>query len=222
MLVPGSHHGGWYYDPVVPALEEAGHRAISVTLAGLGERRHLARHGINLDTHIEDIVQVFDNRRVDDAVLVGHSYGGMPITGAAERLVGRIRALVYLDAVVPMDGQSLWDLITDGFRTAFVGASRDGLTSDPIPGMDPRAAPHPLGTVFQPIRLLAPKDQVRRSYMLATGWAGSPFPAIVERLDLAGGWHVEEVAAGHDLLNEIPQRVADHILAMAGPMPPGA
>lgn len=215
VLVPGSHHGGWYYDPVLPALRAAGHRVIPVTLTGLGERRHLAGSGINLDTHVEDLVQVFDNQGVSDAVLVGHSYGGMVITAATDRLGERVQALTYLDAMVPTDGQSLWDLLTDGFRQAFTDHSKDGLTTDPLPGMDRRAAPHPLGTVFQPVRLKAGPDWIRRSFLLASGWEGTPFPSIYAALP--SGWHLEQVNAGHDLVAEVPQVVADFILRSSAP-----
>ena len=214
VLVPGSHHGGWFYDPVLPALRAAGHRVIPVTLTGLGERRHLARSGVNLDTHVEDLVQVFDNQGVSDAVLVGHSYGGMVITAATDRLMDRVRALTYLDAMVPADGQSLWDLLPEGFRHAFTSQSKDGLTTDPAPAMDRRASPHPLGTVFQPVRLRAGPDRIRRSFLLASGWEGSPFPSIYAALP--SGWRREQVATGHDLVAEAPKVVSDFILRAAG------
>jgi pimeloyl-ACP methyl ester carboxylesterase len=110
-------------------------------------------------------------------VLVGHSYGGMVITGAAQALPGRIRRLVYSDAYVPGDGDSCWDLTSDGFRELFAaGAGADGFSARPPAGMDPRATAHPLASFMQKIRLTgAAKDVERRDYIYLSGWDGSPF-----------------------------------------------
>ena len=119
VLVPGSCHGGWCFDDLAGALRARGHRVVAVTLTGIAERAHLLHAGVNLETHITDVLSelaVLDVRRV---VLVGHIYGGMVITAVADRAPERIDALVYLDAFVPEDGDSCWTLTTDEQRQWF-------------------------------------------------------------------------------------------------------
>lgn len=101
VLVPGACHGGWYYDELAARLRTHGHRALTVTLTGVAERAHLAHACVNLETHIADLLAELDANRVTDAVLVGHSYGGMVITAAADRAAAHVDSLVYLDAFVP-------------------------------------------------------------------------------------------------------------------------
>src|SRR5438445_11960541 len=93
-----------------PLMAQACHRLIAPTYTGLGERSHLANPAIDLETHIQDILNVIKFEDLSDVVLIGHSYGGMVATGVADRARERIAQLVYLDAFVPRDGQSLFDL----------------------------------------------------------------------------------------------------------------
>ena len=101
VLVHGAWHGGWCWGPLELALRGGGHDVTSPTLTGLGERSHLASPDIVPDTHVLDIVNHIKWEDLEDVILVGHSYGGVIITGVAGRLPERIRALVYLDAIVP-------------------------------------------------------------------------------------------------------------------------
>ena len=110
VLVHGAWIGGWCWRPNAQALRKAGHEVFTPTLTGLGERSHLMNPSINLDTHIADIVNVIKHEELSDVVLVGHSYGGMVVTGVADALADKIRSLVYLDAFVPESGQALVDL----------------------------------------------------------------------------------------------------------------
>ena len=110
LLVHGAWHGGWCWRRVTDILRAEGHTVFTPTLTGLGERAHLARPEIDLETHISDVLGVLDAEELDDVILCGHSYGGMVITGVADRLPGRIKALVYLDAFVPEHGESVIDL----------------------------------------------------------------------------------------------------------------
>src|SRR5580698_3497417 len=111
VLVHGAFQGGWVYARVSRMLREAGHEVYTPTLTGLGERSHLADRAINLDTHIQDIVNVFNYEGIKDAILCGHSYGGMVITGVANEIGDRIRTLFYIDAFAPDHGQSLVDIL---------------------------------------------------------------------------------------------------------------
>ncbi|MGH8724055.1 MAG: alpha/beta fold hydrolase, partial [Burkholderiales bacterium] len=103
VLIHGAWHGGWCWRFVRPLLK--GHEVFAPSLTGLGERKHLVRADIGLDTHIEDVAALLEMEDLKDVVLVGHSYGGMVITGAAARAPARIQRLVYLDAFVPESGK---------------------------------------------------------------------------------------------------------------------
>ncbi|MFF3573712.1 alpha/beta fold hydrolase [Nocardia jiangxiensis] len=120
VLVPGGWHGGWSYTPLANALRQHGHDACPVTLTGVGDRNHLLTATTNLDTHINDVTAMLESERITDAVLVGHSYAGMVITGVADRVPERVATLVYSDAYVPDDGQSCFELTSAEFRRMFV------------------------------------------------------------------------------------------------------
>src|SRR6476620_7093518 len=107
VLVHGAWHGGWCWQRVVDRLTAKGRTVFAPTLSGVGERSHLASETITLQTHIDDIVNEMKWKDLDRVVLVGHSYGGMVITGVAERMHDRIAAIAYLDAFIPADGQSM-------------------------------------------------------------------------------------------------------------------
>ena len=110
VFVHGAWAGGWHFTKVEPLLEEAGFKVYRPTMTGLGERLHLAREDVGLSTHIEDIVNMLEFEKLEDVVLVGHSYGGMVISGVADRVPHRIGKLIYMDAIVPEDGESVMDL----------------------------------------------------------------------------------------------------------------
>src|SRR5262245_49948484 len=110
VLVHGGAHGGWCYQRVARILRSAGHEVYTPTMTGVGERSHLLSRRIDLDLHIDDITAVLHYEDLRDVILVGHSYGGMVITGVADRAAARIGRLVYLDAATPVNGQSLVDV----------------------------------------------------------------------------------------------------------------
>ena len=114
VLVHGAWHGGWCYKRVARLLRQAGHEVYTPTLTGLGERAHLINRAIDLDTHIQDIVGVIRCEELSDVVLCGHSYSGMVIAGAAEKIAANTRSLVYLDAIVPENGKSMFDYLPAG------------------------------------------------------------------------------------------------------------
>lgn len=128
VVVHGATAGGWEWKRTGKCLTDDGHTVYRVTLTGLGERMHLNSPDIDLQTHINDVVNTILFEDLHDVVLTGHSYGGMVITGVMDRIPERIRHVVFLDAAVPDDGMSIWDLfggaprdpsrIVDGFMTA--------------------------------------------------------------------------------------------------------
>ena len=135
VLVHGGGHGGWCWEFVARELTAQGHRVFAPTLTGVGDKLHLGQGDLGLDTHIEDVLSLLWDEDLSDVVLVGHSYGGMVITGVADGAANRIRRLVYLDAAIPSDGEALLD-ISPGLN-AFndvreVGGVRLGLWPDPL------------------------------------------------------------------------------------------
>jgi pimeloyl-ACP methyl ester carboxylesterase len=112
VLVHGSCHGGWCWKKVTHLLTSHSHKVYTPTLTGLGERSHLLREDIDLNTHVLDVIQVFEYEDlVDNVILVGHSYGGMVISDVAEKIPDRIKRMVYLDGYIAEDGKSAFDLI---------------------------------------------------------------------------------------------------------------
>jgi pimeloyl-ACP methyl ester carboxylesterase len=109
VLVHGGAHGGWCWHHVAKRLRAAGHAVFTPTLTGLGERRHLLSADTDLETHITDVLNMMLFEDLSDVILVGHSYGGMVITGVADRARARIQQLVFLDAAIPRDGEALID-----------------------------------------------------------------------------------------------------------------
>ena len=171
VLVHGGGHGGWCYQRVARILRSHGHEVHAPTLTGLGERAHLLRADIDLDFHITDIVNVLEYEDLRDVILVGHSYGGMVITGVADRAAARIGHLVFLDAATPINGQSLVDVAGPLMAAASVaGRVVDGIELVLFPGTDPlnyygvkdpqqiawmkpRLTPHPWKCFEQRLRL---------------------------------------------------------------------
>jgi len=129
LICHGAWSGGWSWKKMRPLLRAAGHEVLTPSYTGLGERAHLAHPLVDLETHIEDILAVIATEDLRDIILVGHSYGGMVATGVADRVPDRVRHLVYLDAFVPADGQSLQDLV----GAAPVAAPVDGWLIPPNP-----------------------------------------------------------------------------------------
>ncbi|MET9239871.1 alpha/beta fold hydrolase [Nonomuraea sp. NPDC003709] len=217
VLIPGMCHGGWCFDELAEQLRSRGHRAYPLTLTGIAERGHLLTGGVNLDTHIQDVTGVLAAENLTEAILVGHSYGGMVITGAADRAPERVRDLVYLDAVVPGDGDSCWSLVTDQERRWYVDVVDSGYATRPLPFFDPRATAHPIASLLQPLRLTGDLAHVRRrEYVYAAEWEGeSPFTSIYERLRRDPAWTTHAVASAHNLMRDAPQDLLEILLDVA-------
>ncbi len=216
VLVPGGWHGGWWFQPLAHRLTRLGHEAFPLTLTGLGERKHLIAASTNLDTHVEDVVNVLETEQLENVILVGHSYGGMVITGAADRVPERIAALVYIDAYVPADGDSCWALTSDEYRRVFLeGAARDGYSVAAPTRLDPRATPHPLASFVQAIRLRGHVDRVgRREYVFLSGWSGTPFGSVYERLRGDPSWRVHRIECGHNVMRDAPDALLAILLTV--------
>ncbi len=213
ILIPGGWQGGWVYQHVADILTAQGHNALPVTLSGLGDT---CAPSANLETHITEIVKIVRSQH-DELVIVGQSYGGMIVSGAADAEPSQIRALVYVDAYVPDSGDSVWSLTTPRFRDMFVaGATIDGLNCAPPPSLDPRCRPHPIGTFLQAIDLKGRWRQVpRKIYIGAHGWQGSPFLDLYQRLRNEPEWSTFSLDCGHNVARLNPEALAEILLAQA-------
>src|SRR5262249_17845430 len=144
-----------------------------------------------------------DNERLSEVVLLGHSYGGMVLSGVLDRAPDRIAAAIYSDAYVPANGQSCFELANDLFRNMFLeGAARDGFSVEPPPGLDPRATPHPLPSFPQSLRLSHAPPTIRRGYVYLSGWPYTPFTPVYERLRHDDAWQTFSLPVGHSVIRE--------------------
>jgi pimeloyl-ACP methyl ester carboxylesterase len=234
VLVHGAWHGGWCWQRVLPLLRSAGHVAHAVTLTGCGERVHLLAPGIRLATHIDDVLGLVASEELADVVLVGHSYAGIVVTGAADRLLrdspGTLAHLVYLDAVTPHPGES-WSSQHAAEKVAarLQAAAGSGGVSLPPPdgslfGLDVadrawvnrRMTPQPFGVYqdaldFSPTRVAA----VPRTFVDCTRPALPTIAVMRERVRREPGWRVVELATGHDAMVSAPTELAGILLAGA-------
>jgi pimeloyl-ACP methyl ester carboxylesterase len=229
VLVHGAWHGGWCWQRVTPLLRAAGHEVFTPTLTGLGESSHLTSPEIDLSTHIQDVVNVLEYEDLHKVILVGHSYGGMVITGVADRAAERLAHLVYLDAFVPHDGQSLLDLVGEHRTTIQEQALAEGGLVLPFPveafGVTAEAnvlwvgsklVRHPFKTFAQPVRVTSTAaSTIPRTYIYCNQPAMGPFDQFAERLKAAPGWRYRELATGHDAMVTMPRELANLLLAVA-------
>jgi pimeloyl-ACP methyl ester carboxylesterase len=229
LLVHGSHGGGWIWQKVTPRLRAAGHEVYAPTLTGVSDRSHLFDCGVNLTTHITDVVSLLAYEDLSDVILVGNSYAGMVITGVAAKVPERLKRLVYLDAYVPEDGQSEVDLWPAEMRAAILAdeAASKGLRQPPPPALfgvtDPvlaewvkvRWTPHPLATYTEPVpRGNARSAALPRVFIHCTEGPtmSTPLFAPFAAKARANGWEVRELATGHVAMLTAPQEVSDMLL----------
>ena len=229
VLVHGAWHGGWCWKKLTPLLRAAGHEVFAPTLTGLGERAHLLNPQVGLDTHIDDMVALLAYEDLHNVILVGHSYAGMVIAGVAERAAERLAHLVYLDAFVPQDGQSLFDTIPDrgaamrqiaetageGWHIP-LGQATFGVTDKAdIAWMATRITTHPLRTFEEPVHLTnLAASELPRSYILCRQAEPSLFGPFAEQAQ-RNGWHVHELPTGHDAMISAPAALATILLKTA-------
>ncbi|HEY5635660.1 MAG TPA: alpha/beta fold hydrolase [Burkholderiales bacterium] len=219
VLVHGAWHGGWCWSRAAQRLRAEGHAVFTPTLTGVGERAHLAGTEVNLSLHIRDLCNVLAWEDLTQVVLVGHSYGGMVITGAADAMPERIASLVYLDAFVPEDGKAVWDYFLPERRVGMMeGAQANGGRVPPVPGerfnvnpadrawVDGKCTPMALACFVERIKLTGAHEKVaRHMHILAEGWGPSPFVAFNERLRNDSRWQTASLACGHDAMVDDPE-----------------
>ena len=228
VLVHGSWHGAWCWKRVLPVLWSSGHRAFAVSLTGVGERAHINPKTTTLDTHIADVASVIEAEEMLDAILVGHSYAGMVITGVADRIAARLRHLVYLDAVVPHNGESWSSHHAGDTQTARrKSIAEQGLLPPPDPsifgleGADRawvarRQTPQPGGLYDTPLQFDAARvAALPRTFISCTSPALATIATMRERVRAEPGWRVVEIATGHDAMISAPKALLDVLLSLA-------
>jgi pimeloyl-ACP methyl ester carboxylesterase len=214
VIVHGAWVGGWRWRRVADALIERGHLVFTPTLTGLGEREHLNSPAVNVSMHALDIANLIRFERLENLLLVAHSYGGMPASMAAELVPeGTIQSILYLDAFFPEDGQSLNDLVPGpphlpdepgsyqvppprvnlvGFNTHLDPAARAAY--------EERRTPQSVHCFSEKARLTGARDRIpRKTYVLATGYRNDTFAPVAAKLRQRPDWRVEEMPYTHDL-----------------------
>ena len=232
VLVHGGGHGGWCYQLVTRRLQAKGHLVYAPSLPGMGEHSHQIHSGIDLDAHIDDVVNLLFSEDLHDAILVGHSYGGMVITGVADRAPDRTGHRVYLDAAYPGDGESLHE-----HAFASIDQTRQGMYQ--VNGTDVVMKPEPFYAGFfgihdpqladwtnarltpQPWACFAQKLELRgeaamraipESHLICT----ETIPGRdMEKLRANSQGRVWDIDTGHDLMLTEPQWVADRLEEIA-------
>jgi pimeloyl-ACP methyl ester carboxylesterase len=212
VIVHGAWGGSWPFAPLDSALTSQGHRVYRTSLTGLGDRVHLARPDIDLTTHVNDIVNLILFENLRDVILYGHSYGGMVITGVAERIPDRIKTLLYVDALVPNDGESL----VTAFRAASKSFGADNLVAGAKDGFIvptwvrpdqplPKDVPQPVRTFTETVTVKNPAaKRIPGVYILTVdpGKTEDDFSPFAERAR-SRGWKVFTMSADH-----LPERTA--------------
>lgn len=229
VLVHGAWHGGWCWRRVGGFLQQRGHKVFTPTLTGLADRSHLLRADISLDTHIADIVNLVRWENLDTIVLVGHSYGGFPVSGAIEQIFDRIASVVFVDAFLPEDGQKTVDLASEFAREAMLEAIAKGEIANPAPTaarfavnerdrawVDAMLTPQPLGASTQPIKLSGLRERVaKKSYIRAAKYPQPRFDAYFRAKKADPSWRTYEIPCGHDIMLDMPDQLAEILLEVA-------
>jgi len=234
VLVHGAWHGGWCWLRVARLLRDAAHEVYTPTLTGLGERAHLLSPEVDLDLHIRDVAAVMEYEDLREVILTGHSYGGMVITGAADRGADRVSRLVYLDAANPKDGQSLVDVsggyitwtrqlgtVVDGVELVLLPETSDvglmyGVTDpDDAAWMISRLTGHPWRCFEQPLTLTdeASYGAIPQYHIVCTSTLATRDPELIA--EARAGGRLWDIDTGHDLMITEPRRVADALLQVA-------
>jgi pimeloyl-ACP methyl ester carboxylesterase len=223
VLVHGAWHGGWCWTRVSPLLRAAGHTVFTPTLTGLGERSHLLTRDVGLDTHITDIVQVLEFEDLENVVLVGHSYGGMVITGVADKASDRISQLVYLDAMLPENGKAITDynprqlapITEDSWHDPAGEPQEYGVTDErDVAWVKKRLTDMPRKCITQPLTLADDKSRrIKGAYILCST---RPFASEAAQRAKQRGYRYRELeSAGHDAMMTQPRELTKILIDLA-------
>jgi len=229
VLVHGTNSGGWCWRGVADRLRAQGHRVLTPTLTGCGERSHLMSADINLDTHIADVVNVIKWEELTDVVLCGHSSSGWVISGVVEQIPELIDSIVYLDAFLPKDGQRPFEMQSPGSQEAVLAAhaageisrppgSKDRYKINPVnrPWIESLATPQPIGSSLQPIHLTGAYERVpKKAYIRAAAYEHPYFGAYYEGLKDDPTWRRFELNCGHVVMVDMPDELTEILIDIA-------
>jgi pimeloyl-ACP methyl ester carboxylesterase len=230
VLVHGAWGGAHGFRQVRGPLRQAGHEVFTPSLTGIGERVHLTSPQVCLTTHITDVVNAALYEDLRDVVLLGFSYGGLVVTGALEHISDRVAHLVYLDAFVPGDGDSVYSLAGSGAGRGVIELGRDWLVPPQARDYDDpaeaawsavRRTPHPAACFTERVRLVRPLEEYpfTRTYIKATGEPrpepGGPFWDAADRARRSPAWRYREVGTGHMIASNRPGDLARLLLELA-------
>lgn len=231
VLVHGAWHGGWCWQRVTPDLIAQGHEVFTPCLTGVGESAHLASPSIGVETHIKDIIGLIEKNDLEQVILVGHSYGGMVVTGVADRIPDRIDTLVYLDAFIPASGQSLLSLQNEQARMGMIMdamTNGDGWQVSPRPPeyfgvksredaafISARCTKQPLLTFMQPVVHDGEWEHIaRKVYIRAEGHPTPVFQPFGDMARDSADWDYHSVPCGHEVMIEMPDELAEILLSL--------
>ena len=223
VLVHGAWHGGWCWRRVSDLLEKKGHKVFAPTMTGLGACSHLISKDVNITTHITDIANFIKWENLSDVVLVGHSYGGLIISGVAEQLHDKIASIVFLDAFLPDNGDILAEKASPAFREAIANAINRGdvsLKAPPAaafgvaeadrPWVDGKCTPQPVSTFTEKAVYTGGRDKIaKKTYIRAKAYASPGFDAALAKTKADASWKTHEMTSGHDAMVIQPQELTD-------------
>jgi pimeloyl-ACP methyl ester carboxylesterase len=229
VLVHGGWRGGWCWRRVSDLLERKGHKVFAPTLTGLGERSHLLAKGINLATHTTDVVNVIKFERLENIVLVGHSYAGLVITPVAEQVGPVISSIVYLDAFLPEVGDAALSTASQTSRDAIAAAIERGeIATKPLPAslfgdnekdhqwIDSLSTPHPVLTLVDKTVATSAREKIaKKTYIRALKYKNPAFNSALERTKADKSWRTFELDCGHDVMADMPERLTEILLEVS-------
>ena len=212
-------------------LRKLGHRVVTPTQTGLGDRSHLVSGQITADTHIADVAAVIETEELSDVILVGHSYGGIAVTGVADRMTDRIRHVVYLDALIPENGETVFQTLPAGAPASRRKAALEqgGGIVLPVPGPEAfpipagpgkdwflrRLRPHPISTYESVVTLKKPAGAgLPVTYVAYTNPALASIEPSRQRAKAKAGWTYRELPVPHDVEIPEPEKVVEVLAAI--------
>lgn len=229
VLLHGGRHGGWCWQQVARRLRAAAHDVYTPTLTGLGERSHLNGPHIGLETHVRDLISVFEWEDITDAVLVAHSYGGIVATAAMEEIADRVRVLVYVDALMPRTGESMFSIIGpaaaqvridraadegEGWYIAPTDASYWGVTDpDDIAWVNSKVSPQPIKTYQDAVACAERAWQHPAMFIECRPSAMEPLTNPRERAKVDPSFHYHVMDAAHDVMVTAPDELTELLLS---------
>lgn len=237
VFVAGGFHGGWCWHRVAEPLRTKRWRVYTPSLTGLADRAHLLTRDVNLETHVQDIVGLIEAEELQDVILCGHSAAGAVITMVADRLADRVRGLLYLDASMPGNGESMLDFIGDSqgvasvFRAQAVefgdgwrvpaglpfDAAGFGIEDEADAGwVNRRMTAHPLAAFEDKLKLSGAWERVnRRTYIRCERFEIAHGESLISRLEADPDWHTERWDCGHSPHLTIPQQVVEAVIKLS-------